>query len=64
MTFNKKYDVDTANGGLALDDKIRIPIIILGCLLALAAIIALLLILKKIKLPDAPFMSSNVIPAY
>jgi len=52
VTFTKKFNIDSPANGLHLDDNYRLPIIIVGSLLALISVVALLAILKKVKLDN------------
>lgn len=52
VTLAKKFNIDSPANGVHLDDNYRLPLIIVGSILALLSVVALLAILKKVKLDD------------
>jgi len=52
VTLAKKFNIDSPANGVHLDDNYRLPLIIVGSVLALLSVIALLAILKKVKVDD------------
>jgi len=52
ITLARKFNIDSPVNGVHLDDNYRLPLIIVGSVLALLSVIALLAILKKVKVDD------------